>query len=48
MKYLYKAISTNTKDLRTGILLIFEESRYLFNAPEGLSRVAGGNQLFAK
>lgn len=48
MKYLFKAISANTRDMRTGLLLIIEESRYLFNTPEGLCRVAAGNSLFAK
>jgi ribonuclease BN (tRNA processing enzyme) len=49
MRYFFKAISTNTRDMKTGILLTIEESRYLFNVPEGFCRiVASNNTLFSK
>lgn len=48
MKYLFKAISTNTRDLKTGIILIVEESKYMFNVPEGFCRLAWGNGIFVK
>ena len=35
MKYLLKAISTNTKDMRTGLVLIIDDSTYLFNTCDG-------------
>jgi ribonuclease BN (tRNA processing enzyme) len=40
MKYLIKAISTNTKDMKTGLVIIIDDCQYLFNAPDGLQRVA--------
>jgi ribonuclease BN (tRNA processing enzyme) len=50
MKYLYKAISTNTKDSRTGIMVIIEGSSYLFNAPDGLQRLTltQGNSILKR
>ena len=39
-KFSFKAISTNTRDLKTGLLLIFDETQYLFNIPDGFQRVA--------
>jgi hypothetical protein len=35
MKYLLKAISPNTKDMKTGLLLIIDDCTYLFNTPDG-------------
>ena len=40
MRYLFKAISTNTKDLRTGLVVIIEDAQYIFNVPDGFQRVA--------
>lgn len=45
MKYLFKAISTNTKDLKTGLILIINDCTYLFNVPDGFQRVALGQKL---
>jgi hypothetical protein len=35
MKYLLKAITTNNRDLKTGILFTVDEISYLFNVPDG-------------
>lgn len=40
MKYLIKAVSTNTKDMKTGILVNIDDCQYLFNTPDGFQRVA--------
>jgi len=40
MKYYIKAITTNNRDLKTAILLVFDERSYLFNVPDGLQRMA--------
>ena len=40
MKYLLKAITTNNRDLKTSIILQFEERHYLFNCPDGFQRMA--------
>jgi len=45
MKYLFKAISTNTKDMRTGILVMIDDVQYLFNTPDGLQRLASANKI---
>ena len=45
MKYLFKAISTNTKDMRTGILVTIDDVQYLFNTPDGLQRIAVANKV---
>ena len=50
MKYLFKAISTNTRDLRTGLLVIMDESNYLFNIPDGFQRLGllSSTRVYAK
>lgn len=40
MRYRIKAINTNNRDLKTAILLSFEEKGYLFNVPDGFQRMA--------
>ena len=45
MKYLFKAISANTADSKTGIVVISDDCQYLFNAPEGFQRAALGQKL---
>ena len=40
MKYLLKAISANTKDMRTGLVLIINDCTYVFNTPDGFQRTA--------
>jgi len=36
----FKAVSTNTDDAKTGILVILDDVQYLFNVPDGLQRLA--------
>jgi ribonuclease BN (tRNA processing enzyme) len=40
MKYVIKAITTNNRDLKTAIYLLFDERAYLFNVPDGFQRMA--------
>jgi ribonuclease Z len=40
MKYLLKAITTNNRDLKTALYVVFEERAYLFNCPDGFQRMA--------
>ena len=40
MKYFIKAITTNNRDLKSGILFSFEDKAYLFNCPDGFQRMA--------
>ena len=35
-QYWFKAISTNTKDMRTGLMLVIDDQQYVFNTPDGL------------
>ena len=37
-QYLFKAISTNTKDMRTGLILTIDDQQYVFNTPDGFQR----------
>jgi hypothetical protein len=50
MRYYFKVISTNTRDLKTGLLFFIDESSYLFNCPDGFQRVAsiGQTNVFDK
>jgi ribonuclease Z len=40
MKYFLKAITTNNRDLKTALYVVFEERAYLFNCPDGFQRMA--------
>ncbi len=40
MKYLLKAITTNNRDLKTALCVVFEDRSYLFNVPDGFQRMA--------
>lgn len=40
MKYLLKAITTNNRDLKTAISIVFDDRTYLFNVPDGFQRMA--------
>lgn len=40
MKYYIKAITTNNRDLKTGLVFAFENRSYLFNCPDGFQRMA--------
>ena len=35
MKYLIKAVSTNTKDCKTGLMVSIDDTSYTFNTPDG-------------
>lgn len=50
MKYFYKALSANTRDMRTGLVVFIEGSSYLFNVPEGFQRhvLTSKDNLFSK
>jgi len=54
MRYHFRAISVNTKDLGTGLLVTMGEAAgetgYLFNVPDGFQRLvtAGKSPLFGK
>ena len=49
MKYVLKAITTNNRDLKTAIYLMFDERAYLFNVPDGFQRMALNQKMkFAK
>jgi len=45
MKYFYKAVSTNTRDFKTGLLVVVEGSSYLFNVPDGFQRLILSNKI---
>lgn len=45
MKYFLKAITTNNRDLKTGIVFQLDEMAYLFNVPDGFQRVALATKL---
>lgn len=40
MKYFLKTITTNNRDLKTALCLVFEDRSYLFNVPDGFQRMA--------
>lgn len=49
MKYYYKVVTCNTGDgdsgTNTGLLVVVDSSQYLFNAPDGLQRIAGLHKM---
>lgn len=38
MKQLIRAVAVNSRDLRTGLLVVIDDCQYIFNAPDGLQR----------
>lgn len=49
VKTFYKAVSTNTREFKTGLLLTIDTSTYLFNVPDDFSRlifINKGSNLF--
>ena len=45
MKYLLKAISTNTRDMKTAILYSISDKHYLFNCPDCFQRGASSQKM---
>ena len=45
MKYLLKSITTNNRDLKTGVVFNIEEFLYIFGCPDGFQRIANLQKL---
>ena len=45
MIYSIQVITSNSNDLKTGILVVIDENQYIFNVPDGFQRAAIFNKL---